>query len=215
MSKGSTGSGVENRRAKRHQTNMLSCELGDVMDISKTGMRVKCDGKPPVRVGQVLQMKLESSGQRLGVTTQVVWVKRKGLRTYQMGLQFAKVTRSLAAALESLALFGFIDFDAAASAKRRGSDDPDQQQHQAPPEGEQKPVSAAVDLPDYYKVLNLSAECSADDIKQAYRLLALKYHPDVNDDVESAQRFIEISEAYEVLSDSRSRRSYDRRRSSN
>jgi curved DNA-binding protein len=63
---------------------------------------------------------------------------------------------------------------------------------------------------DYYKILGVDKGASEKDIKQAYRKLARKYHPDVNPNNRAAQeKFKEINEAYEVLSDSDKRRKYD------
>ncbi len=63
---------------------------------------------------------------------------------------------------------------------------------------------------DYYKVLGVSKSASAEDIKKAFRKLARKYHPDVNPgDKKSEEKFKEINEAYEVLSDAGKRRRYD------
>ncbi|RZF48766.1 hypothetical protein LSTR_LSTR012743 [Laodelphax striatellus] len=64
---------------------------------------------------------------------------------------------------------------------------------------------------DYYRVLDVSKQASTEDIKKAYRKLALKWHPDKNPDNpdESNKKFKEISEAYEVLSDEKKRRVYD------
>lgn len=64
---------------------------------------------------------------------------------------------------------------------------------------------------DYYKVLGVSKKASAADIKKAYRKLARKYHPDVNpNDKEAEEKFKEISEAYEVLSNAENRKKYDK-----
>ncbi|NLW24086.1 MAG: molecular chaperone DnaJ [Clostridia bacterium] len=63
---------------------------------------------------------------------------------------------------------------------------------------------------DYYEVLGVSRDSSEDDIKKAYRKLARKYHPDVNPgDKEAEEKFKEINEAYEVLSDPEKRARYD------
>lgn len=64
---------------------------------------------------------------------------------------------------------------------------------------------------DYYSVLGLEKNASAEQIKKAYRKLALKYHPDKNPDNKQAEeRFKEISEAYAVLSDPEKKQQYDR-----
>ncbi len=62
---------------------------------------------------------------------------------------------------------------------------------------------------DYYEVLGVDKTADKKDIKKAYRKLAMKYHPDVSEDPESADKFKEISEAYAVLSDQEKKNTYD------
>lgn len=63
---------------------------------------------------------------------------------------------------------------------------------------------------DYYEVLGVSKDASADDIKKAYRKAAMKYHPDRNPgDKTAEEKFKEAGEAYEVLSDADKRARYD------
>jgi curved DNA-binding protein len=63
---------------------------------------------------------------------------------------------------------------------------------------------------DYYEVLGVSRDATADQIQQAFRTLARKYHPDVNKDPSAEDRFKEINEAYHVLTDPETRKRYDR-----
>jgi curved DNA-binding protein len=63
---------------------------------------------------------------------------------------------------------------------------------------------------EYYKILGVSKTATADEIKKAYRKLALKFHPDKNpDNKEAEDKFKKISEAYAVLSDTKKRQEYD------
>ena len=63
---------------------------------------------------------------------------------------------------------------------------------------------------DYYEVLGVPRDADSDTIRRAYRKLARKYHPDLNADSDAEERFKELGEAYEVLSDAEKRERFDR-----
>ncbi len=63
---------------------------------------------------------------------------------------------------------------------------------------------------DYYEILGVGRDATAADVKKAYRVLARKYHPDLNKETNAEAQFKEVSEAYEVLSDADKRQMYDR-----
>ena len=67
-----------------------------------------------------------------------------------------------------------------------------------------------MDYKDYYNILGVDKKASQEEIKKAYRKLAVKYHPDKNPNDKNAEnRFKEISEAYEVLKNPEKRKKYD------
>lgn len=63
---------------------------------------------------------------------------------------------------------------------------------------------------DYYKTLGITKTATDDEIKKAYRKLALRYHPDKNKAANAEEKFKEVAEAYEVLSDKSKREVYDK-----
>jgi curved DNA-binding protein len=68
----------------------------------------------------------------------------------------------------------------------------------------------AVEYKDYYEVLGVERDASQEGIRRAYRKLAREYHPDLNHESDAEERFKEVGEAYEVLSDADKRERYDR-----
>jgi curved DNA-binding protein len=62
---------------------------------------------------------------------------------------------------------------------------------------------------DFYEALGVARNATADEIQRSYRKLARTYHPDVNKDPGAEERFKEVSEAYDVLSDPETRQRYD------
>ena len=69
---------------------------------------------------------------------------------------------------------------------------------------------AGMEFKDYYRIVGVPRDATADDIKRAYRRMARKHHPDVSKDPQAEARFKELGEAYEVLKDPVKRAAYDR-----
>jgi hypothetical protein len=183
------------RNAERHHTD-LACDLGEVVDLSGTGMRITCKGKPQIKLGLVRKIKIRCADGNLLVIGRSVWMKRRGLRRFEVGIQFVDLKPGVARALESLAKFGFVRGAPVGESTSR-------------PKRRRPKIQASVDLPDYYKVLGLARGATPDEIRNAYRLLARKYHPDVSTEDDGQQKFIVVREAYETLRDPKRRMNYD------
>jgi hypothetical protein len=190
------------RRQERFITHGLSCPLGTVVDLNGTGMRVRCENKPLFEVGQEVQLTIGSETQSVKVSGIVKWVKRVSWKRFEAGLQFQDVRPGIAAALVQLAQYGFISTSGAPVGS--GPAEP-----QSKASADRVAVKAAMEVEDLYAVLGVAGSASADEIKQAYRNLALKFHPDVSTEAGAAERFSLISKAYSVLKDDSLRRKYD------
>src|SRR3990167_4795865 len=66
-----------------------------------------------------------------------------------------------------------------------------------------------MNVKDYYQIMGIKRDASDKDIKTAYRRLARQYHPDLNKDANSEEKFKELGEAYAVLGDAEKRKMYD------
>ena len=97
------------RRSSRHQASELRCDLGDVIDLSTFGMRIRCKGKPPVQVGEAGTVEITAEDGAVKIPFETVWVRRTGFRKHEIGLKFVKIGARVAEILESLARYGFID----------------------------------------------------------------------------------------------------------
>jgi hypothetical protein len=183
------------RRHPRHaaEAHGVRCSLGAVLDLSSGGTRVICDSKPVVVAGQVFRMHVHHKDGRLTLKARCVWRRRKGLKTWQVGLHFLGTSQRVQAQLDSLGRFGKID-DRFVARKLAGG------------------PQLRIQLPDYYQMLQVPPTASPQKIRQQYHVLSKKWHPDVCDQPEAALQFDRIHEAYSVLIDRQRRATYDRSR---
>ncbi len=176
------------RRLKRHAPSSLACQLGDVLDVSGSGMRVMGKGLKLVKIGQVYPVTLLIAGKSIQVQAQALWKQPSGLLKRQIGFRFVKMKPGLEHAIQSLLEHGFVPettSDAEATPKTR--------------------VGATLDMPNYFNVLGLDHDATPDDIRKAYRSLARRWHPDSNHSAEAAEKFEAIQQAYGVLKDEHQR----------
>ena len=94
------------RLAERHEAHGLRCPLGELLDLSVTGLRCKCEQKPQVAKGAVIPLVLQNNSQTIRLMARVVWVRKANLigGTWQVGLHFLDVRPGIRAAIEQFAL---------------------------------------------------------------------------------------------------------------
>jgi hypothetical protein len=184
---------VERRRNTRYPTQEhLSCPLGDLVDLSASGMRLLCDEKPPFSKGGIVTLIIRAGAEKLPVTGRVVRLRRCGFKQFDLGVEFTQLKPGQGTRLESLARFGF------ASAP------------QAPPHGERRRrVRVSTSLVNFYQVLGVERTASSQSIRAAFHHRAMLYHPDRNRNGDAARQFQQIHDAWAVLKDPQRRREYD------
>jgi len=205
------------RGAERHDTSNLHVpNLGELLDLSVTGMRIKVSGKPKMDVKQVLPLIICNQGQCVKVTAQVVWIRMAALTgsEYQIGIRFMDVKPGIIKALEQLAKFGCISPNGGmGSTSTYGTSQATAAS--APSEtvgaSERPPVAPliTVEVEDLYANLGLQVGASEDEIRQAYHALAMKYHPDRSQEPGAEDRFRMVAKTYLVLKDPEKRARYD------
>ncbi len=191
---GGIGGGRGKREEERFSTDLLKSTLGDVVDLSGSGLRIRRTGGGSVRVGQVLKVTIKSDQCEVSLKCRVVRVQRLGLRQCDIGLTFVEIRPGLRNALHSLARFGFI---------------PNLESKAGASNGEKARKST---LPDYYGLLKISESATDQQIRVAYHEAARKYHPDADRSAQRVFMFEAVTEAYRILRDPERRREYDKRR---
>ena len=184
------------RESERFCSDLLTCPLGDVYDLSATGIRLRGKGRCKLSVGQAVAVTLQAPQGALTLQAKVVRIQRQGLRSYDVGMQFIGITAGTARALKTLAEFGFVSGRGPASSgpSARGTSGAPPQDTTAP-----KNVIANAKLEKARQLLKLGPTPTAAELKAAYRKMAREHHPDVRPGPEANQLFSDIAEAYQTL----------------
>lgn len=180
------------RRAERMQSAVLACDFGPIHDISRVGVRLRVPGRPPLAIGQEIELELSAPTDGISVRAKVIRITPIGGGRYDVAADFQNMTPEDAVAIENLARYG----------KRRvpGA---------FANEDKREKLIAALKLPDYYALLGLNTGSHTDEVHAAYRNLARKYHPDVCRESNAHERFCLINDAHATLSDPNRRKEYD------
>jgi hypothetical protein len=179
---------INKRRFPRFTTKVISCSLGEVVDLSAGGVRLRGKGKAPVCRGQIIPMTLFAHESQVTIKARAVHIRRVGLRTWEAGFAFVDIRPQLAIDIDNLGKTGEIP----------------RWTYVAP-----KVVRAEASLPDYYKTLGVKQAAKWEQIRVSFHQLAKKYHPDANPDPSATARFQQLIEAYKVLKDPDKRKQYD------
>ncbi len=188
------------RRSERFLTSAVSCPIGDVVDVSDTGLRLASTKRFRFKIGETHQLVLRAGGQQLRASMRVQWVRRVSLFPvrYEAGFQLVDARPGVGKAIRQMGQFGCATNDSVDAAT------PEEAKEQATPT-----VQASIEIEDLYAVLGVEKDASADEIKSAYRRLAREHHPDRSEAQDAAEVFDRIAKAYSILGDTRRRKWYD------
>ncbi|MGB7159261.1 MAG: DnaJ domain-containing protein [Tepidisphaeraceae bacterium] len=187
------------RAHDRYASDLLVCALGQVLDLSGSGIRIGGKGRCALARGQVIPLKLEAPQGALTLKARVVRVTRCGFRAFEVGLEFVGMKPAIARALKNLAEFGFVANPGVTGRHVPGDVNSGPQ---IGGNGPAKPVTAGqMKRERACQVLQVGRDASAEEIRVAYRKLVLRYHPDVNSEPNADQQFADIVEAYRMLRD--------------
>jgi hypothetical protein len=182
------------RAADRYSASGLTCVLGEIEDISLSGIRIRCSGETPINANEVLQLTIKRGSGTLKVVAKVVWVSRPLFSAAKMGLRFVEMDQTaLRTLLESLC--------------------PGSTASSTLPSGGQRVTETAVasiEVEDLYAILGVARDADDAQIRAAYHACAKKFHPDNNSDADAPHQFSNVSKAYSVLRDAEHRARYDR-----
>lgn len=94
--------GKEQRRHGRVRTAAVVCTLGEVLDISASGIRIRCAGRPAIRAGQVVSMTIAGPEGPFSVAVRLIWIRKVGVFRHEVGACFEKLTETARSQLLAL-----------------------------------------------------------------------------------------------------------------
>ena len=185
------------RRDERYDTSGMSCPLGDVVNLTASGMQIHTPRKPAVSRGELKQFVLRTATQTLTVSGSVVWRRRRSPLSgqYEIGIRFVDSRPAIREALVAFAKYGFVG---------RGEQE---SSHEGVANATVHKSSKIVE--DYYRILGVERRATQSEIRLAFWALAKANHPDVTSDPKAEVRFRRANEAREVLLDPMKRRRFD------
>jgi hypothetical protein len=192
------------RRHERYVSDLLTCALGNVLDLSASGIRIGCRGWCKLKRGQVVPLTLQAPQGELTLQAKVVRKVRRGLRAHELGLEFVGMTPRTAASLKSLAEFGFVGSGGGIAGTFVGSHEAGDMGGGPRPSGGgtgTKATAAQMKLEWAQELLRVDSGATAEEIRAAYRKLARRYHPDSRPGPNADRKFAELVEAYRLLRD--------------
>ena len=184
--------GATCERAERVQTAVVSCAMGPIVDISRSGMSIRVQRATLLSVGTEMEIELNAPTDSMSVRIRVVRVQATGGGRHEIAMEFVGMSEEDRVAVENLARHG----------KRRASG-------VFSSEEKREKLIEALRMPDYYQTLGLTPCATEEEIHKAYRVLARKYHPDVCHEEGAQQRFCAINDAHDTLGEAEKRAGYD------
>jgi DnaJ domain/PilZ domain len=200
------------RRHPRYETPNVRCTLGEAIDLSLGGMRVRSSTKPSLKKGDALPMWIEAGRKRLHIIGQVAWTTRRNKMWY-LGVTFLDTDKRHHHALEQLARYGCFQGHQHATAPKNAQPSASAGSNSNTSESGVK-IAAGVDVENLYAILGVCTNATREEITAAYRKLARQYHPDAADQGDAARtagnasgqagtidQFTRLNKAYIVLRD--------------
>ncbi len=196
------------RSASRNLIDGFMTQLGPLIDISATGMRLRLPKDQPLAPQSVLNFQVRNGGSMFSLRGIVVWCRAKRKSEYaECGVRFIDLSPEHRALVEHVARFGLMPRrDEKVDSSARGASKQHEQHEQR---NSARPTQVSVEVENLYAILRVPSNATPEQIRTAYRTLARQFHPDRCPTPEATQQFTLVSKAFSVLRDPELRARYD------